>query len=81
MKPLLQTAIIYLAWVLLHYFAAHLYIYYCVPDTLTGFLYSPFLIPTPHCSLLRWAVYQGGETIHLMWLCLSVVVVKMLTPR
>ena len=78
---MLQTVAIYSAWIVIHYFAAHLYIYYCVPDTFAGLFFSPFWIPTPHCSLLRWAVYQGGETISLMWLCLSVLIVKMLTPR
>ena len=77
----LEIGGIYMLWVVLHYCAAHLYIYYCAPATLPGFLLSPLLAPTPHCSLLRWAIYQGGEIINVMWIMLSIYAVRLLTPN
>ena len=43
------------------------YIYWCVPATLTGFIMSAFLVPAPHCYSLRWAIYNGGNSIIGMW--------------
>ena len=62
---------IYLIWILLHYFAAHLYIEYCVPKTWTGLLISPFLTATPHCQGLRWVIYNGGNQINQMWIMIG----------
>ena len=62
---------IYVLWILLHYFASHLYVYYCVPKTLIGFLVSPFLIASPQCHSLRWVVYNGANIISNMWVILG----------
>jgi hypothetical protein len=62
---------IYVFWILLHYFASHLYVYYCVPKTLVGFLASPFLITSPQCHSLRWIVYNGANIISNMWVILG----------
>ena len=43
------------------------YVYWCVPATLTGFIMSAFLVPAPHCYALRWAIYNGGNSIIGMW--------------
>jgi hypothetical protein len=73
-----RIAQIYLFWISIHYIAAQLYIYMCVPQTIVGFIYSPFLAVTPQCQGLRWIVYMGGDVIQTMWitlgafLCLSV---------
>ena len=58
---------IYLMWISLHYFASHLYIHWCVPATIAGLIISPFLVPAPHCYGLRWLIYQGGNSIVVMW--------------
>ena len=55
-------------WILLHYFAAHLYVKLCVPDSIYGFLVSSFLITTPYCIGLRWLVQTGANTINNMWI-------------
>ena len=47
---LLKVSGIYLLWICLHYFSAHLYIKFCVPNTIVGFIMSPFMIATPHCQ-------------------------------
>ena len=62
---------VYVLWILLHYFASHLYVYYCVPKTLIGFLVSPFLIASPQCHSLRWVVYNGANIISNMWVILG----------
>lgn len=47
---MLKISGIYLLWICLHYFSAHLYIKFCVPNTIIGFLMSPFMISAPHCQ-------------------------------
>lgn len=65
---LLKASGIYLLWICLHYFSAHLYVKFCVPDTIIGFLMSPFMIATPHCQGLRWIVYNAAGIINNMWI-------------
>ena len=62
---------IYLFWISIHYIAAQLYIHMCVPQTMVGFLSSPFLAVTPHCQGMRWVVYMGGDVIQTMWITLG----------
>ena len=62
---------IYLLWICLHYFASHLYIKFCVPNTIMGFIMSPFMVATPHCQGLRWIVYNGANFINHMWLLIG----------
>ena len=59
---------IYLAWICLHYFASHLYVNFCVPKTIMGFIFSPFMTATPHCQGLRWVVYNAANMINNMWI-------------
>lgn len=65
---LLKISGIYLLWICLHYFSAHLYVKFCVPDTIIGFFMSPFMIATPHCQGLRWIVYNAAGIINNMWI-------------
>lgn len=62
---------IYLLWIILHYIAAHLYVKLCVPNTVIGFLISPFMIATPHCQGLRWIVYNAANIINNMWILIG----------
>jgi hypothetical protein len=59
---------IYLLWICLHYFASHLYVKFCVPSTIMGFILSPFMTATPHCQGLRWVVYNAANMINNMWI-------------
>lgn len=68
---ILKASGIYLLWICLHYFSAHLYIKFCVPDTIIGFLMSPFMIATPHCQGLRWIVYNAAGIINNMWILIG----------
>lgn len=67
-KVIFGVAGIYLMWICLHYFASHLYVKFCVPKTLMGFLLSPFMTATPHCQGLRWVVYNAANMINNMWI-------------
>jgi len=62
---------IYLMWIFLHYLASHLYVKLCVPNTIIGFLLSPFMTATPHCQGLRWIVYNAANMINNMWIVLG----------
>lgn len=65
--PFLQCIGIYLIWVIAHYFAPKLYIYFCVPSTIAGFIMSPFASSMPHCAALRWIINASSESIRSMW--------------
>ena len=65
---IIKVAGFYLLWICLHYFAAHLYIKFCVPNSIIGFIMSPFMISTPHCQGLRWIVYNAANVINNMWI-------------
>jgi hypothetical protein len=62
---------IYLFWIMLHYFSAQLYVYYCAPRGFYGFLISPFLVAAPHCRAIRWIIHNGGNMVDNMWIILG----------
>lgn len=67
-KFIFKLSWIYLLWIIAHYFASHLYIQICVPNTFYGFVVSPFVAVSPHCQALRWVVYNAGANINNMWI-------------
>ena len=67
---LMQASGIYIIWIIVHYFASHLYVHYCVPESFTGFMQSLYLASTPGCNILRWAITTGGNNINAMWIIL-----------
>jgi len=70
-KFLFKVSGIYLLWICLHYFSAHLYVKFCVPNTIVGFIMSPFMMSTPHCQGLRWIVYNAANIINNMWIIIG----------
>lgn len=62
---------LYLVYMLAHFISSHLYIYFCVPLSLTGFLMSPFMTLTPQCQFLRWTIYHCGAHINIMWILVA----------
>jgi hypothetical protein len=70
-KIFINISGIYLLWICLHYLASHLYVRLCVPNTIVGFLISPFMTATPHCQGLRWVVYNAASIINNMWIVLG----------
>jgi hypothetical protein len=70
------TISIYVTWWALHYVAAHAYTYFCVPMTWKGILLSPFIVPTVHCTSLRWLIYTGGNKMLSLWLLCGTYVLE-----
>ena len=71
----------YIIWICLHYVASHLYIYLCVPDTIWGFMASPFMSITPQCQVLRWIIYNGANMINSMWIIIGSWISSLLLPN
>ncbi len=70
---------IYLLWVCLHYASAHLYVYYCTPIGIFGFIYSIFISPTPLCYALSWSIYNGNLSLFNIWSILGALCVGRLS--
>jgi hypothetical protein len=68
---IINIAGIYIVWIGLHFIASHLYIKFCVPFDVYGFLISPFLTATPHCQGLRWIISNGANIINNMWVIIG----------
>ena len=62
---------IYIIWMIIHYTSAHLYAAYCTPYTFMGFLATPLLVLSPHCTALRWCIIRGADTITTMWIAIG----------
>ena len=71
------TGIIVL-WIFLHFVTPHLYVYFCTPATLLGFVASPFIATAPHCIALRWCIYNSGNIITSMWMLIGAWLVRKL---
>ena len=67
---------IYLIWTFTHYTASHLYVKFCTPLSISGFILSPFTVATPHCSGLRWCINRGSETVSTMWITMGTWLTK-----
>ena len=70
-KIFFSVSRIYLLWIFLHYVASHSYVKFCTPNTISGFIISPFLSSSPHCNGLRWVINNGSIVINNMWLLLG----------
>ena len=62
---------IYIICIVLHFISPHIYIKFCIPNTLLGMIMSPFMLMTPQCQILRWISYYSGYTINHMWILLA----------
>lgn len=81
-KTLWQLAGIYILWIILHYIASWLYSYWCTPWGIAGFIITPFIINSPHCTALRWCIVHGAETLTAMWIIMgSWLVTKLVTSQ
>lgn len=67
----IKTCGVYVLWICLHYVSAHLYVKMCVPNTIMGFIMSPFMMSTPHCQGLRWIVYNASNVVNNMWMVIG----------
>ena len=69
---------IYILYCILHYFIPHIYVYFCVPVTIYGFIISPFMSQAPHCIGLRWALTTVGNNIASMFVLIAAWITKKL---
>ena len=74
----LKASFLYILWICLHYFSANLYVKFCVPNTIFGFIMSPLMISTPHCQGLRWIVYNAANIINNMWIVIGAWIYSMI---
>jgi len=58
---------VYILWIIIHYVSVQVYVKYCVPSSIWGFLISPLLVSSPHCKAMRWVLHNGANTIDNMW--------------
>jgi len=79
-NPFIRAFGIYGAWILLHYASANMYVRLCAYPSVVGFIASPFLAASPHCSALRWAIYNGGNSISSMWVVLGIWLLSYIVP-
>ena len=63
-----------MCWICLHYAASHMYTYMCTHMSWYGILISPFIVATPHCTALRWIIYEGSNSITAMWTALGLFI-------
>jgi hypothetical protein len=49
---------LYALWIILHFIAPHLYVYFCTPATFVGFITSPFIAPAPTLDNIHWRRYD-----------------------
>ena len=75
-KNKIKLAGVYFGWLSTHYITSHLYTLVCTPLSIKGFIQSAFNTATPHCSALRWCIYQGAETINNAWLFLGLWIIS-----
>ena len=71
-----RSVIVYGLWTIAHYCAPMLYVRWCVPLTLMGFIMSPFVSTMPHCVALRWVILTSSDTIKTMFVLLGTWVVS-----
>tara|TARA_Y100001958_G_C21234255_1_gene560392 strand:+ start:2509 stop:2922 length:414 start_codon:yes stop_codon:yes gene_type:complete len=70
-KNIWKVSSIYMLWIFIHYIASHLYVSYCTPYNVIGFIASPIIVSTPHCTGIRWCITRGADTITAMWIVLG----------
>ena len=62
-------------WTIGHYVAVHMYERICVPLSPIGFVFSPLVLDTPHCSALRWVILNGPYHIRECWKVIATICV------
>lgn len=64
---IVRYIVLCIGFITAHYLSAHLYVWWCVPYGVKGYVMSPFLTLSPHCQFLRWVTYNGGVCINACW--------------
>ena len=61
----------FIIWIVLHYAASHMYVYFCTPNSVAGFVMSLFITSTPQCRGLRWLINTGASSIDAVWVLIG----------
>lgn len=67
------------AWTISHFAASHVYVHLCTPLSLAGFVSSPLMVATPHCTALRWFIQNGANNISAFWVTTGVATIAVLS--
>ena len=76
-----KLLLIYLFWIVAHYFSSQYYPKICVPYDLRGFFLSPLMVPSAHCTVMRWMITNGGNNICAGWIFLMSFALDALSVR
>lgn len=71
----------YFMWIMLHYIGTHMYVNYCAPLSITGFILSPYVISLPSCVAFRWLIQEGNNSIIAMWFAIGTFMINMLLRK
>jgi hypothetical protein len=77
-KLLMNLFGIYILWIFIFYSASQMHVYFCTPEGIYGFLMTPFLSQTPHCTAIRWMISNGSLHINAFWTLIASIAVKKL---
>jgi hypothetical protein len=69
----------YIGWVTLHFISSHMYVKYCVGDTIVDFFLSPIRSASPICQAFSWTSYTlSKQFITILISCGSYMCSKMM---
>lgn len=69
----------YIGWVTLHFISAHMYVNYCVGNTVIDFFLSPIRSASPICQAFSWTTYVlSKQFITILISCGSFMCGKMM---
>jgi len=68
----------YIGWVTLHFISSHMYVKYCVGDTVLDFFLSPIRSASPICQAFSWTSHTlSKQFITILISCGSYMCSKM----
>ena len=69
----------YIGWVTLHFISSHMYVKYCVGETIVDFFLSPIRSASPICQAFSWTSYTlSKQFITILISCGSYMCSKMM---
>lgn len=66
-RSVLRFVCIYGFFIFMHTLSANLYTEMCAQNSIKGMLYSLFIVPSPHCAVLRNLMDLGVNGIYWFW--------------
>ena len=69
--------IFYFVNISVYYAASILHTKWCTPPTCIGFLFSPFMVTTPHCVSFQWIIYFGGNYLRNTWIMIGTYMIHL----